>query len=124
MKEYENTLGQNVALSELRRVERERDDYKAKYEFMVERACNEKLDGYRELADKCAKLEQERDEARAEAVRARREGAEAMREELVGSIEELVLPENLPHEVLARAARAVRHLVRDLRRTPLPGDDN
>lgn len=40
----------------------ERDDYKAKYEFMVERAVNEKLDGYRELAEKCAKLEQERDE--------------------------------------------------------------
>jgi hypothetical protein len=36
---------------------RERDDYKEKYQFMVDRVCNEKLDGYRELAAKCAELE-------------------------------------------------------------------
>lgn len=37
---------------------------RANYAFMVERACNEKLDGYRELGAKCAELERERDEAR------------------------------------------------------------
>ena len=50
---------------EVERLRKDRDDYKAKYEFMVERAANEKLDGYRELGAKCASLEQERDEARA-----------------------------------------------------------
>lgn len=50
---------------------RERDEARANYQWMVNRACDEKLEGYRELAAKCAQLEEERDEARAEADRLR-----------------------------------------------------
>jgi hypothetical protein len=35
-------------------LERERDTAQANYQFMVERAANEKLDGYRELGQRCA----------------------------------------------------------------------
>ncbi len=51
------------ALEELRA---QRDKAQANYQFMVDRAANEKLDGYRELGAKCAELERERDEARDE----------------------------------------------------------
>jgi hypothetical protein len=44
---------------------KERDEARANYQWMVNRACDEKLDGYRELGAKCAQLEEERDEARA-----------------------------------------------------------
>jgi predicted RNase H-like HicB family nuclease len=43
---------------------KERDEARANYQFMVDRAADEKLDGYRELAARAAKAEQERDEAR------------------------------------------------------------
>lgn len=41
--------------------ERERDEARANYQFMVERAADEKLDGYRELASRLADMEAERD---------------------------------------------------------------
>ena len=41
--------------------ERERDEARANYQFMVERAADEKLDGYRELASRLAAAENERD---------------------------------------------------------------
>ena len=53
------------ALEDLRA---QRDKAQANYQFMVDRAANEKLDGYRELGAKCAELEQERDKARAVAL--------------------------------------------------------
>ena len=40
---------------------RERDEALAKYQFMVDRAADEKLDGYRELASRLAAAENERD---------------------------------------------------------------
>ena len=53
--------------------ERERDEARANYAFMVERAADQKLDGYRELGARAAaaeeraeRAERERDEARAE----------------------------------------------------------
>jgi chromosome segregation ATPase len=49
----------------------ERDVAQANYQFMVDRACNEKLDGYRELGARCAALSDERDAVRAEANRLR-----------------------------------------------------
>jgi hypothetical protein len=54
------------ARARLQNTERERDEARANYAFMVERAINEKLDGYRELGSKCAELERERDTARGE----------------------------------------------------------
>ena len=39
----------------------ERDEARAKYQFMVNRAADEKLDGYRELASRLAAMEAERD---------------------------------------------------------------
>lgn len=51
--------------------ERERDEARANYQFMVERAANEKLDGYRELAARVEQAMRERDEARRLAVEAR-----------------------------------------------------
>jgi hypothetical protein len=47
------------------RLTRERDEARTKYEWMVEHAADQKLDGYRELGARCAELERERDEARA-----------------------------------------------------------
>ena len=44
---------------------RERDEARANYQWMVEHAADQKLDGYRELGAKAAKAEEERDEARA-----------------------------------------------------------
>jgi hypothetical protein len=38
-----------------------RDEYQEKYYFMVKSAADNKLDGYRELGERCAKLEEERD---------------------------------------------------------------
>jgi len=53
--------------------ERERDEARANYAFMVKRAADQKLDGYRELGARAAaaeeradRAERERDEARAE----------------------------------------------------------
>ena len=53
--------------------ERERDEARANYAFMVERAADQKLDGYRELGARAAaaeeraeRAERERNEARAE----------------------------------------------------------
>jgi len=43
--------------------ERERDEARANYQFMVDRAADEKLDGYRELASRLAAAENDRDEA-------------------------------------------------------------
>ena len=55
------------------KAERERDEARANYAFMVERAADQKLDGYRELGARAAaaeeraeRAERERDEARAE----------------------------------------------------------
>lgn len=42
---------------DVERIEAERDDFKAKYEFMVNRAANEKLDGYQELGARAAAAE-------------------------------------------------------------------
>ena len=42
----------------------ERDEARANYQFMVDRAANEKLDGYRELGARAAAAENERDEVR------------------------------------------------------------
>src|SRR6185503_5556821 len=49
----------------------ERDEAQRNYQLMVERAADEKLDGYRELGAKCASLEEERDTALATAARLR-----------------------------------------------------
>lgn len=50
-------------LDALTAARRERDEALAKYQFMVDRAANEKLDGYRELAARAADAENRRDEA-------------------------------------------------------------
>ena len=42
----------------------ERDEALAKYQFMVNRAADEKLDGYRELGSRLAAMEADRDEWR------------------------------------------------------------
>ena len=45
----------------LAKVEQERDEARANYQFMVERAADQKLDGYRELGARAAAAENERD---------------------------------------------------------------
>lgn len=42
---------------------KQRDEARANYQWMVDRAADEHLDGHRELCAKCAQLEQERDHA-------------------------------------------------------------
>lgn len=49
--------GQDVATKALAEVTRERDEARANYRFMVERAADEKLDGYRELASRLERAE-------------------------------------------------------------------
>lgn len=51
--------------SDVERLTRERDEARDNYRFMVERAADQKLDGYRELAQRLSDAVQERDEARA-----------------------------------------------------------
>lgn len=50
--------------------ERERDEALANYQFMVDRAANEKLDGYRELGSRLAAMETDRDKWRSRALAA------------------------------------------------------
>lgn len=52
---------ENGLIEAVKKVIAERDEARANYQFMVDRAVDEKLDGYRELASKCAALEEERD---------------------------------------------------------------
>ena len=53
-------------LAEVRRLTAERDEVRANYRFMVERAADRRLDGYRELGARAAAAENERDSLRAE----------------------------------------------------------
>ena len=50
----------------IRQLEVERNKAQANYQFMVDRAVVEKLDGYRELGQKCADLETKLDNLRGE----------------------------------------------------------
>lgn len=52
-----------AAESALQRVTEERDAARKNYQFMVDRAADEKLDGYRELGAKCASLEERAEKA-------------------------------------------------------------
>jgi hypothetical protein len=71
----------NVAHEEeIQRLTKERDEARANYAFMVERAANEKLDGYRELAAKAAAAENARDKAQAKAADYERDWYEAKSE--------------------------------------------
>ncbi len=56
---YETQM--NLLKHELEKTKEERDKAQKNYHWMVENAANNKLDGYRELAEKCAALEIERD---------------------------------------------------------------
>ena len=58
---------------EVERLTRERDEARANYQFMVERAADEKLDGYRELGARAAQAENERDTAQSALAAARGE---------------------------------------------------
>ncbi len=63
--------GCNAALTDaVEELARERDEARANYQWMVERAADRKIDGYRELGQRAADAENERDEARAELAKA------------------------------------------------------
>ncbi len=49
----------------VRELETKLDEARRNYQFMVERAADEKLDGYRELGDRAARAENERDQLKA-----------------------------------------------------------
>jgi len=55
----------------------ERDEAQANYRFMVERAADQRLDGYRELGARAAAAENERDKALVELKRMKERPAEA-----------------------------------------------
>jgi hypothetical protein len=57
--------------AEAARLTKERDEARANYQLMVDRACDEKLDGYRELGARAAAADSERDAAVREAARLR-----------------------------------------------------
>ena len=91
--------------------ERERDEAQANYRLMVERAADEKLDGYRELASRLAAMEAERDEARRERDKARDE-LEAVADEWRRQHENLLACAAADQRVLLRVSRAAK-AVRD-----------
>ena len=64
---------------DLAETERERDEARSNYQFMVDRAVNEKLDGYRNLGQRAATAENDLDTARQQlaAEKERAERAEA-----------------------------------------------
>lgn len=66
--------------NEVKRLTAERDAALRNYQWMVERAADERLDGYRDLGAKAAAAEAKRDEARAEVERLTRERDEARAE--------------------------------------------
>ncbi|MBX9604646.1 MAG: hypothetical protein K2Y51_00375 [Gammaproteobacteria bacterium] len=61
--------------AEIERLTAERDEARANYQFMVERAANEKLDGYRELGERAANAENAQDDLRAKLEVAERDAA-------------------------------------------------
>lgn len=63
-----------AAEAELERVKAERDEAQANYEWMVKRAADERLDGYRALGERAAKAEAERDVWKARALQLAAEG--------------------------------------------------
>lgn len=54
------------AWEEIAALEIQRDEFKKNYQFMVDNAAKEKLDGYRELGERAAKAESEVDALRLE----------------------------------------------------------
>jgi len=64
--------------TDLARVTGERDKAEANYRFMVERAADEKLDGYRELGARAAAAENERDAAIAQSLAAQSQAARSV----------------------------------------------
>lgn len=73
----EMTSERDAAKADIVKLTEERDKARANYQWMVDRAADRHLDGYRELGAKCAALEAERDKARAE-----RDAAKACAENL------------------------------------------
>jgi hypothetical protein len=94
---------------------RERDEAQANYRFMVERAADQRLDGYRELGQRAATAENERDEARAQLATLRAEAAatveEARRQGIDACIAEL---ENLAITFESGADRDTAKTIRDV----------
>lgn len=79
-----------VDTTEICELRRERDKALANYQFMVERAAYEKLDGYRELGARAAQAENERDLALKAAADARL-AFEALEERIQAISEEAIL---------------------------------
>jgi hypothetical protein len=69
---------------DLEQAREQRDEARKNYQFMVDKACAEKLDGYRELGAKCAALEAERDEL-AQQIRRIRAGEDTEADHLLPS---------------------------------------
>mgnify|MGYP001579306950 CR=1 FL=1 len=64
--------------AELAAVTAERDEANANYVFMVERAADQTLDGYRELGQRAAEAENAADDVRAELAAAKADKAQAV----------------------------------------------
>lgn len=78
-----SVIDEVIADEKIEKLKAERDEARANYQFMVNKACDEKLDGYRELGNKCASLEEERDTALAEVERLKFHTWEQEREAIV-----------------------------------------
>lgn len=90
----------------LAEAERERDQAQANYRFMVERAADRSLDGYRELAHKAATAENERDELRAEIARLLGDG-----DGLTAAIFQRFMAEKQAHTLAESRLAALREAV-------------
>ncbi len=67
--------------AEIERLTAERDEARANYQFMVNRAADEKLDGYRELGERAANAENAQDD-----LRAKLQTCEDLRDSLYGDL--------------------------------------
>jgi len=96
----------NTLREQVERLTRERDEARANYAFMVERAADQRLDGYRELGARAAAAENERDEA-LESL----EGLEAhIREHLPYTYDDGEDDDANPEECVEYAASEIREL--------------
>jgi hypothetical protein len=106
----------NTLREQVERLTRERDEARANYAFMVERAADQRLDGYRELGARAAAAENNADKLATQLDEALEslEGLEAhIREHLPYTYDDGEDDDANPEECVEYAAREIRELKRD-----------
>lgn len=114
---------------EVAKLTRERDKARADYQFMVDRAINEKLDGYRELGARAAAAENDRDAWKRAAEMQNRQWSQkcteltelrAETEKLTREREEALLCARVEAHNFDEAREALRQIARGIDSSDLP----